>query len=98
MDNPVDFPYLLKLIGSVVLALVLLGIALFLIKKTKDKREQNTIVKTRETLKPFPQTATLPKNALTPSQGTTEERVQAIREHYFPRAEFCHDAIRADVR
>ena len=82
MPNAIEIPYMFKLLGSIFLAFLLFGIAMIFIKKTRDKRQQNTIVRPHESLIPFPQTAPLPEGALSAGINSYEERTQTIRDQY----------------
>ncbi|NLA80231.1 MAG: hypothetical protein GX853_05735 [Chloroflexi bacterium] len=82
MPNAIEIPYMFKLLGSIFLAFLLFGIAMIFIKKTRDKRQQNTIVRPHESLIPFPQTAPLPEDALSAGINSYEERTQTIRDQY----------------
>ncbi len=82
MGSPVEIPYFIKIAGSVFLAFILFGIALVLIKKSKDKRQSASLERRRESHLAFPQKATLPQEALTATEGSAAEREQTIRGHY----------------
>ena len=82
MPNAIEIPYMFKLLGSILLAFLLFGIAMIFIKKTRDKRQQNAIERHRQSHKPFPQHVELSSIATVATEGNQEEREQIIRERY----------------
>lgn len=82
MPNAIEIPYMFKLLGSILLAFLLFGIAMIFIKKTKDKRQQNAIEHRRESHKPFPQQVTLSSAATLASHGGKADREETIRQRY----------------
>lgn len=78
----IEIPYMVKILASVILAFLLLGIAIIFINKTRKRRQQDATVRERQSRKPFPQSATLSENALTAKQGDPQSREQIIRNHY----------------
>lgn len=82
MNHLAEIPYLYKLIGSILLAFLLFGIALVLIKKTRDKRQSDAVVRSRENRLPFPQTVSVPGSLSHSDQIESETRLQTIRDHY----------------
>lgn len=82
MPNAIEIPYMFKLLGSILLAFLLFGIALIFIKRTRDKRQQNAIERRRESHMPFPQQATLSTSAKLASLSNNDEREQIIRDRY----------------
>lgn len=78
----IEIPYTVKILASVILAFLLLGIAIIFINKTRKRRQQDATVRERQSRKPFPQSATLSENALIAKQGDPQSREQIIRDHY----------------